>query len=110
MDVFLNLQSLLNLVLKFRVTHYFKSVIRTIFIEYNKSFAKKPTLHKKKHVFFYGKNPAQWVKWVYTWVHTQANPEVWLCSNDVASTGAEKTKWRTGVEMTKCYFNLNKTS
>ena len=39
------------LISKFRVTHYFKSVIRTIIIEYNKSFAKKPTFNKKP-VFF----------------------------------------------------------
>ena len=70
---FSNLQSLLNLLLKFGVTHYSKSVIRTIIIEYNKSFVKKPTFNKKPG-FFYRKNPAQWVKWVYTRVHTQANP------------------------------------
>ena len=41
---------------------------------------KKKTLKRKKKHFqqktrvFYGKNPAQWVKWVYTRVHTQANP------------------------------------
>ena len=38
-----------------------------------KSFIKKPTFDKKK-TFFYVKNPAQWVKWVYTRVHTLANP------------------------------------
>ena len=68
MDVFSNLQSLLNRILKFRVTHYFKSLIITIFIEYNKSFVKKPTFNKKKKTD--RKNPAHWVKWVYT----QANP------------------------------------
>ena len=69
MDVFSNLQSLLNLILKFRVTHYLKSVIRTIIIEYNKILSKKPL--SIKNPFFYGKTPAQWVKWV----HTQANPD-----------------------------------
>ena len=48
---FPNLQSLLNLILKFRVTHYFKSVIRTIIIEYNKSFVKKTTFNKKPGFF-----------------------------------------------------------
>ena len=48
---FSNLQSLLNLLLKFGVTHYSKSVIRTIIIEYNKSFVKKPTFNKKPGFF-----------------------------------------------------------
>ena len=69
---FSNLQSLLNLILEFRVAHYFKSVIRTIIIEYNKSFVKKPTL-KKKTGFYEKKKTFQWVKWVYTRVNTQAN-------------------------------------
>ena len=45
MDVFSNLQSLLNLILKFKVTHYLKSAIKTIIIEYNKNFVKKPTFN-----------------------------------------------------------------
>ena len=43
-----------------------------------KSFIKKPTFDKKTRVFNV-KNPAQWVKWVYTRVHTQANPAPRTC-------------------------------
>ena len=44
-----------------------------MYIIKNNSFIKKH-FRLKKTVFFYGKTPAQWVKWVYTRVHTQANP------------------------------------
>ena len=53
---FSNLQSLLNFVLKFRVTQYFKSVI--IIVEYNKSFVKKPTFNKKSHFFTESTQPS----------------------------------------------------
>ena len=52
---FSNLQIFLNLILKFRATHYFKSVIRIIIIEYNK-FCQKTHFQqkkKKKNVFFF---------------------------------------------------------
>ena len=69
MFFFLNLQCLsTNLVLKFRVTQYFRSVIRKIIIENIKSFIKKLSTKKKKLFFTVKKD--QWVKWAYT----QANP------------------------------------
>ena len=55
MDVFSNLQSLFNLILKFRVTHYFKSEITTIIIEYNKSFVKKNHFQLKNPGFLWKK-------------------------------------------------------
>ena len=52
MSVFLssNLQCLINLMLKLRVSQYFKSVIKTIIIENNESFVEKETLSTKKRL------------------------------------------------------------
>ena len=80
---FSNLQCLVNLILKFRVTQYFKNVIRTIIIENNWVSSKKQLLTKKR-VFTVKTQPGGWNGYIPGYIPRPTliptHNKVWPCT------------------------------